>query len=152
MADGPTTLPPVHAAESPVFQLDIVAAPEDIDELDHVSNIAYLRWVQRVAQAHSDAVGWDYPAYVALGAVFLVRRHEIDYLRPAVLGDRIGLTTWIESWAGASSVRRTSIVRQLDGIELARASTLWALVATDRGRPVRIPAELKDAFRRNPGD
>jgi acyl-CoA thioester hydrolase len=143
-----TTLPPVHTAESPVFQLEIVAAPDDIDELDHVSNIAYVRWVLRVAQAHSDAVGWDYKAYVALGAVFVVRRHEVDYLRPALLGDRIVLSTWIESWAGASCVRRTSIVRQLDGVELCKASTQWALMTAASGRPTRITPALLDAFRR----
>lgn len=131
---------------SPEFRLDIVAAPDDIDELDHVSNIAYVRWVLRVAQAHSDAVGWTYPAYRGLGAVFVVRRHEVDYLRPALLGDPITLVTWIESWAGASSVRRTSIVRSSDGVELARAATTWALVSTSSGRPVRIPAQLRDAF------
>jgi acyl-CoA thioester hydrolase len=135
-------------AQSPVFQLEIVTAPDDIDQLDHVSNIAYVQWVLRVAQAHSDTVGWDYQAYKALGAVFVVRRHEIDYLRPAVLGDRIVLGTWIESWAGASCVRRTSIVRQLDGVELCKAATQWALMATGTGRPTRITPALVEAFRR----
>ncbi len=142
---------PDAPAMSPRFRLDIVAAPDDIDELDHVSNIAYVRWVQRVAQAHSDAVGWDYQAYRDLGAVFVVRRHEVDYLRPALLGDPIALVTWIESWAGASSVRRTSIIRSTDQLELARAATTWALVSATTGRPVRIPPHLRDAFATLPG-
>ena len=144
---GPNTLPPQHVAESPLYRLEIVASPDEVDELNHVSNLVYLRWVLRVAQAHSSAVGYDYPAYEELGAVFVVRRHEIDYLAPAYAGDRITLTTWIESWRGASSVRRTSITRAVDGVELARASTLWAFIAMDGGRPTRIPAELKERFR-----
>jgi acyl-CoA thioester hydrolase len=137
-------------AVSPRFRLDIVVSPDEIDELNHVSNLAYLRWVLRVAQAHSASVGYDYRAYDALGAVFVVRRHEIDYQRPAYAGEEIVLTTWIESWAAASSWRCTSITRISDGVELAQARTLWAFVATDAGRPRRIPAALKDAFARAP--
>jgi acyl-CoA thioester hydrolase len=147
---GPNTLPPQHLAESPLFRLEIVASPDEVDELNHVSNLVYLRWVLRVAQAHSSAVGYDYPAYEELGAVFVVRRHEIDYLAPAFAGDRITLTTWIERWRGASSVRRSSITRAVDGVELARASTLWAFVSMDSGRPTRIPADLVERFRQPP--
>ncbi len=143
-----STIPPEHVAESPIYTLELVASPDEIDELNHVSNLVYLRWVLRAAQSHSAAVGYDYPAYRQLGAVFVVRRHEIDYLAPAYAGDRITITTWIESWRGASSVRRTNLSRDPDGALLARASTLWALVSTDGGRPKRISPELIEAFRR----
>lgn len=128
--------------------MDIVAAPEDIDGLGHVSNLVYVRWVQDVAAAHSTAVGYGLDAYRDLGLVFVVRRHEIDYLRPAYAGDSIRLRTWVESWKAATSVRMTSIWRIGDGepVELARASTLWALVAMDSGRPRRIPDELRQVF------
>lgn len=135
-----------------VFSLEVRAEAADIDELDHVSNVVYLRWVQQAATAHSAAIGWDFEAYRRLGAVFVVRRHEIDYVRSAVIGDRVGLRTWIDSWKAASSVRKTSIVR-LGGpgegeTELARAETTWALVSLETGRPVRIPTELRDRFLR----
>ena len=138
--------PPAGQAPVHRFELEIVASPDEIDELNHVSNLVYLRWVLRVAQAHSTAVGYDWDAYHELGAVFVVRRHEIDYLRSAYAGDHISLRTWVETWNGASCVRETSIVRISDGEELARASTLWAYVASDSGRPRRIPAALKDSF------
>ena len=142
-----------------VFSMEVRAEAADIDDLDHVSNLVYVRWVQQVAEAHSTAVGYDFEAYRKLGAVFVVRRHEVDYLRSAVLGDRIGLRTWVESWKAASSIRVTSIVR-LGGpsdtstdatgdenvVELARSRTTWALVSLDSGRPVRIPPELSDRF------
>ena len=148
--DPNTTIPPQHVAVSPVYRIELVASPDEVDELNHVSNLVYLRWVLRAAHAHSSAVGYDYPQYRDLGAVFVVRRHEIDYLSPAYAGDRIALTTWVESWRGASSVRKTAISRD-DGVELARASTLWAMVSVDGGRLTRIPAELKAAFAHSPG-
>lgn len=137
--------------------MQIHAQPGDIDDLNHVSNLVYLRWVQDVATAHSRALGFDIEAYRGMGAVFVVRRHEIDYLRSAMLGDRIVLRTWIDTWKAVSSVRMTSIVRvggpgdapgEESDIELARARTTWAFVSTDTGRPVRIPEDLRERFLR----
>ena len=131
--------------------MEIVAAPEDVDNLGHVSNIAYVRWVQDVAVAHSVAVGWDYAAYVQAGAVFVVRRHEIEYVVPAYAGDRIRLVTWVQSWRGATCERRTRIERGSDGRELCRGVTQWVRVAAaaagqTSGRPKRIPPEIVSAF------
>ena len=133
-------------AESPTFRLEVTPVPEDIDTLEHVSNITYVRWVQQVAEAHSTAVGWDQTAYRALGRVFVVRRHEIDYKRPALAGDLVILETWVESWRAASSIRKTIIKRASDDAELARASTEWVLVSFDTGRPGRITDQLRSDF------
>jgi len=32
--------------------------PSDVDELQHVNNLVYLRWVQEVALAHSERRCW----------------------------------------------------------------------------------------------
>jgi len=135
---------------SPEFRLRIVTAPDEIDQLNHVSNVVYLNWVLRVATAHSDAVGFTWPAYQELGSVFMVSRHEIDYLRPAVADDEIDLVTWIEDWKGASCIRCTSIRRVRDDRELARARTKWVMVSLDRNRPTRIPAQVKEGFSQLP--
>ena len=131
---------------SPEFADELDAPAEDVDELGHVSNVAYIRWIQEVAKAHSRAVGWDHDAYKRLGAVFVVRRHEVDYLAPVYAGERVRLTTWIAGWSAATSERRTRIVRAGDGRELCRASTLWALVSLGSGRPRRVPPEIRAAF------
>ena len=142
-ADAPA---PATRPEPIRFRRDLVAQPDDIDELGHVSNITYVSWLQLAATEHSAAVGWDAAAYRALGSVFVVRRHEIDYRAPAYAGEPIQLCTWVEWWRTASSLRRTEITRLTDGALLASASTLWALVGFDSGRPRRIPEELRRAF------
>ena len=138
------------------FTLEIVAAAEDVDELGHISNVCYVRWVQDVAKAHSSSVGWDYAAYVRAGAVFVVRRHEIEYVVPAYAGDAIRLVTWVQSWRGATCERRTRIERAADGRELARGVTQWVLVAAPKagetgGRPRRIPPDIVAAFAKKKG-
>ena len=38
------------------FTRTITAAAEDIDELGHVNNAVWVRWIQDIAVAHWDAV------------------------------------------------------------------------------------------------
>ena len=125
--------------------ITVTPRPADIDELDHVSNLVYLRWVLDVALAHSAALGWDHAAYRALGAVFVVRRHELDYIAQVTVGQQLSLETWVDGWRQASCVRHTEILR--DGKAVARAATTWALISLASGRPMRIPDELLAAFK-----
>jgi acyl-CoA thioester hydrolase len=126
------------------FTIPITAAAEDIDELGHVSNLVYLRWVLEVATAHSSARGWGHAEYRALGGIWLVRRHEIDYLAQVTAGQIVTATTWVDTWKGASCIRRTELAR--DEQPVARAATTWAFVSLGSGRPQRIPQVLLDAF------
>ena len=126
------------------FAIPIHPTPEDIDELGHVSNLVYLRWVADVAMAHSRARGWDMERYRALGAVFMVRRHEIDYIAQVTLGQTLSAETWVDSWKLASCIRKTELLR--DGQVVARAATTWAMIGLASGRPMRIPDELLAAF------
>jgi acyl-CoA thioester hydrolase len=146
MLRGVTSQEPAEAPASPTFEQEVVATKNMIDELDHVSNVAYVGWIQDVAKAHSAAVGWDGPAYFAAGAVFVVRRHEIDYLSQVREGERVRLVTWIEKWTAVTSERRTRIEKVEGGVEVARAKTLWAMIDFATGRPRRVPAEIREAF------
>ena len=117
------------ASRPGVFVLASEVGEADIDMLGHASNIAYLRWVQDVAIAHSAAVGLDMEGYSQLGAVFVVRRHEIDYLRPVVRGEQLELRTWIDSASAAKCKRATEIVRVgTPELVVARAMTTWGFV------------------------
>lgn len=118
----------------------------DIDELGHASNIAYVRWIQDVAVQHSNAVGLTHDAYVAIGGIFVIRRHEIDYLRPALRGDALEVRTWLATTMAAKALRATEIVRLADGVVLARGLTTWGFVDTTAGRPTRIPNPVRLAF------
>ncbi len=140
------TQPDAHS-EPRIFQLELVVADGDIDMLGHASNIAFVRWIQDVALAHSAAVGLDFAAYQRLGAVFMVVRHEIDYMRPALRGDVLQARTWISGVRAASCVRSTELVRAHDGQPLSKGLTTWGFIEMASGRPRRIPEDVRVAFR-----
>lgn len=129
-----------------IFSTRIAVADADIDVNEHVNNLAYLRWMQDVATAHSAAQGWPLERYRELGAGWFVRSHFIEYLRPAHAGDILLLRTWVAAMGPGSSVRRFLFQREGEAQAVATAQTRWAFVDFASGRPRRIPPEVASAF------
>ena len=127
--------PPANA-----FTHRFVVADSDIDELGHAGNVSWVRWVNEAAGAHSRSVGLDFEAYKKLGVLWVVRRHEIEYLGAAYARETLDAVTWVESQRGATSLRRTLFRR--GSALLARAATTWALIRVATGKPTRISREL----------
>jgi len=126
------------------FVHEVEVVEQDIDNLGHASNLVYLRWVQEAALAHSTALGFPETVYLARGQAWVVRKHEIEYLRPAVLGDRLRIETRVASMKVANSLRKTRILRASE--LLCVAETDWVYVDLARARPLRIPQDLRSAF------
>lgn len=125
-------------------QVEVQAA--DVDRLGHASNQVYLRWVLDAALAHSTALGLDEAAYLARGQAWVVRKHELTYLRPAFAGDVLRVETRVATMSAANSVRRTRIVRVSDEAVLLEAATDWVYVEIPRGKPARIPQDVRERF------
>lgn len=131
-------------ADRTPFTISVVAAAADIDELGHVNNAVYLRWIQDVATAHWRAVARaeDVARYV-----WVVTRHEIDYARATLAGETLTLTTWVGTPQGARFERFVEIAGR-DGRTRVAARTVWALVDLATLRPLRIPVEVAAPFMR----
>jgi len=127
----------------PPFEQTVRVDATDIDALEHVNNIVYLRWVQDVAAAHWFAAA---PPEDQAGLVWMVVRHEIDYLAPAVLGDEVVLRTWIGGAVGLRFDRHTNILRASDRKPLAKARTVWVPIDAKTGRPRRVPDRVRRMF------
>lgn len=121
------------------FSLQIQVQESDIDELGHVNNVVYLRWVQEVAAAH-----WEHAASVTIKTryVWVVLRHEIDYLRPAFRSESITGYTWVGEHKGAKFERFVSLYRTGTDELLAKAKTTWCLLDSATMRPKRIEEEI----------
>lgn len=125
------------------FEIPIVVVGDDIDDMDHVNNVVYLRWVQDVALAHWRATATP-DMLTTLG--WVATRHELDYLRAAFLGDALTARTWVGTVDSRRFERHTEIVRSRDSVVLLRARTLWLMIRRDTGRITRISPELHALF------
>jgi len=112
---------------------------QHIDTLMHVNNVVYLQWVNDISEKH-----WDILAKNGLKEkyVWVVLRHELDYLNEAVLGDEITLHTWIGESKGVKSVRHVEISK--GETKLLKAASTWCLIDAKTLRPTRIKNDILD--------
>lgn len=120
----------------------------DLDINKHVNNVVYVKWMESVAIENSSSWGLTPEFYLDLGATWVARRHTIEYLHQAFLGDQLIIRTWISEIKKVSSVRSYEIVRPSDGLTIATGETLWAFVNISDGRPTRILPEVMEAIER----
>jgi acyl-CoA thioester hydrolase len=117
-----------------------------IDRQGHVSNLAYVAWMQDVAIEHSVAVGWPMERYLGIGAGWVVRSHFVEYLRPVFPGERLAVHTWLPQFTHRATPRRYLFVREDDTELVARAETRWVFIDLATGRRRALPDELVAAF------
>ncbi len=131
-------MPAIH-----VYPVTVKA--ESIDANGHANNIEFVRWMQEAAVSHADTAGCT-AATLAGGATWVVRSHQIEYLRPAFVDERIDVRTWVVDFRRAFSRRKYEFVRVEDQTVLARGETNWVFIETRTGRPRSIPADIAGMF------
>lgn len=123
--------------------MGFVAGPEHIDELGHVNNAVWVQWMEQVAVAHWRSVADpdhqdDY--------FWVVVRHEIDYLRAVLEGERIIAKTRVgDAPQGARFDRHIEFLGE-DGKPRVRSRTQWAIIDKAAGRPIRVPRDVVAPF------
>ena len=128
-----------------IFQFDIDVSASDVDRNGHVNNVVYIQWMQDAAVAHARNSGCM-RASRAVGATWVVRTHQIEYLSPAFAGDKLTLLTWPSNFQRVRSLRKYKFVRENDRAVIARAETDWVFVNAATGRPQSIPGEVKETL------
>jgi acyl-CoA thioester hydrolase len=118
----------------------------EMDALGHVNNAVYQNYLEQAAIEHSEHLGLTLDIYRELGGVFVMRRVEIDYLRPSVAGDTLEVTTWIKEIRGTRALRRYEIRKHQQEDLLVTAEALWVWVETKTMRPRPIPNIMLDKF------
>jgi acyl-CoA thioester hydrolase len=123
------------------FSHEFSVEKSDIDELGHVNNVAYVRWVQDAAVAHwLDATTSEQQAKF----IWIMLRYEIDYKKQAFENEKITATTWVGEWTAVTCERFVEITRGTD--LLAKSRTVWCMLDRKTSKPTRISSELKELF------
>tara|TARA_R110002073_G_scaffold72537_1_gene177228 strand:+ start:206967 stop:207380 length:414 start_codon:yes stop_codon:yes gene_type:complete len=112
-----------------------------IDELNHVNNTVYLQWVQEVAHMHWDTIA---PKEIKDPSIWMVLRHEIDYLNQAYVNDTITMYTWIDETHGVKSNRAVHIYCE-DKL-LTKSITTFCLLDKETLKPKRIGPDILELF------
>jgi acyl-CoA thioester hydrolase len=136
-------LPKGERATMTPFTLSITATPADIDELGHVNNAVWVKWIQDIAIAHWEAVA---PAEHKAAWLWVVTRHEIDYRGNIAAGETVLGETWIDARPQGARFDRRVRFTGADGKMKVEAVTTWALIDKATGRLSRVRDEIAAPF------
>lgn len=128
------------------FKFEVTVEEKHIDRLNHVNNEVYMSWALQASGMHSEFLGYGMEKFLATEGVFVVRRHELDYLAPAFLGQQLQIETWLFSIDRVRSEREYKITRLSDNKIIFQGKTLWVYVNLKTGRPQEIPADMLKAY------
>jgi acyl-CoA thioester hydrolase len=127
-----------------VYTHPLAIEPGDIDVLGHVNNVVYVRWAQEAATAH-----WTRQAGPGLAAryVWVVTRHEIDYMRQIGPDETVEARTWVAQAAQGPLFARTVEIWSSTAVRpCARIVSQWCLLDAGTRRIRRVPAEIIARF------
>ena len=130
-----------------VYRLKLRVYYEDTDAGGVVYHARYLAFAERARTEALREAGVPHDELVTqFGLIFVVRRIEMDYLRPVRLDAEVVVETGPWAVGGA-----TVDVRQRFAVgaeETGRLRVGLACVRAAEGRPARIPPRWRDALRR----
>jgi acyl-CoA thioester hydrolase len=73
----------------------------------------------------------------------VARKTRIEYKQPALLGDKLEITTHLSDVRSVRATRHFIIRRQSDQALIAQAFVIWVFIDLNTGQPVRMPPELR---------
>lgn len=118
----------------------------DTDAGGVVHNIAYLRFIETARTLLAMQMGMSFEEIVRTQIHPVVVRTEIDYKKPALLGDLILVNGCISETSGIRFWVDFEIIRPSDGARLVKCRQALALVQMPEGRPLRLPAGFPESF------
>lgn len=132
--------------ETPRIRIEVQVMFFDTDCAAVVHNIAYLRFIETARTLLAEQMGLGLAEMASTGLYPVVTRTEIDYKKPAGLGDKLAIDGWLESldrvrfWCGFN------VTRIKDGQLMVSSRQMLALVQMPPGRPVRLPVEWQEKY------
>ncbi len=106
-----------------------------------VHNLAYLRMIETCRTHLGSLMGMDFPSMEQSQVYPVVLRTEIDYKRPAKLGDKVLIHGRLEKLERVRFWCAFRMTRESDGTLLVSCRQSLAMVQMPQGKPQRLPEQ-----------
>ena len=124
-----------------MFRHPVAIDPADIDDMGHVNNATYLKWVQEAVVDYWRSVA---PADAVARHLWVALKHEITYLRPTFLQDTVVAEVIAERVEGARAMF-TTVVRRGEEV-LSEIKSSWCCLDAVTKRPARLARDVVGRF------
>ncbi len=136
----------VNEPETPTIATEVQVMFFDTDCAAVVHNIAYLRFIEVARTLLAEQLGMGLVEMARTQQFPVVVRTEIDYRKPAVLGDKLVVHGRLE---GVDRLRfwcAFEIRRPADAALIATSRQMLAVIEMPAGKPLRLPADWRTRF------
>ena len=126
-----------------IFEKSITVTKDDLDELNHVNNVRYVKWVNDIAKEH-----WLQNASkdICEEYFWVLLKHNIEYKSSALLNDIVTFKTYVIKAEGVTSTRIVEMYHHKTQKLLVKSETNWCLMSYKTMRPARINLEIANLF------
>jgi acyl-CoA thioester hydrolase len=147
----PARQPFPKAAEPPaqVFTTRRQVTWHDLDTMQHINNAVYMSYASECGFQAVAAFGWPLERMIQSGFAIVIRRCQIQYLRPGLLDEELEISTWASDVRRSMATRHYTIRRTSDAALLSQVNMFSVWVDCNTGKPVRIPQQFLKDFASN---
>ncbi len=132
-----------------MYEFDSRVRYSEVDSKGQLTWLALMDYFQDCSVFHSESIH--------LGVEYLAKNHlawvlsswQICVNRMPQLGEKITVQTWPYDMKGFYGYRNFTL-QDGEGKRIAYANSVWVLMDMERGRPVRVPEEMTDAYGMEP--
>jgi len=129
------------------FTSEIPVRPDDIDMFQHVHNSRYLDYIQA---ARYDQMVRCYKMsmeeFLILGFGFVVKKAELNFKRPLIMGDLMLISTQVKDFIGPDITVEFEIVNKKNEKISCDGLMTYAMINLKTGRSEKIPEEIQAKF------
>nr|WP_300004304.1 acyl-ACP thioesterase domain-containing protein [Tissierella sp.] len=115
----------------------------DCDMSAKVRPMSALKYLGEASSLHSDKLGMGADASIANNYAWILNRWRVSLDSYPKAQDKIIVETWPSRFFKFYANREFAIYDS-DKMKIGKASSLWVLLDTKRGRPIRITDEIYD--------
>ena len=126
-------------ADAPRIRTEVQVMFFDTDCAAVVHNIAYLRFIEIARTLLAAELGMGLPQMAIDQKYPVVVRTEIDYRRPAKLGDQLVIEGWLDQLERVRFWCAFRIVRAADKAVIAECRQMLALIEMPSAKLLRLP-------------
>ena len=128
-------------SDAPRIRTEVQVMFFDTDAGAVVHNIAYLRFIEVARTLLAEQLGMRLATMAEEKKFPVVVRTEIDYRRPAKLGDKLVVDGWLDRLERVRFWCAFRITRPADGTLIASCRQMLALVEMPAAKLLRLPGE-----------
>ena len=128
-----------------MYEFDSRVRYSETDAEGQMTWLALMDYFQDCSVFHSEAVGLGVSAWNKAHQAWILSSWQICRNRMPRLGEQITTQTWAYGMKGFYGYRNFSM-NDSDGNRLAYANSIWVLMDTQKGIPVRVSKEIAEAY------